>query len=148
MGIYEQVTEGIKDAMRARDTARTTALRNIRAGFIETIKLDNSTSLTDEQCQVVLRKLAKQRNESIEAYRAGNREDLVAAETAELAVIEGFLPKLADAAQTRAWVTEAITATGAGAKDFGKVMGYLMKTHKDEIDGKLAQSIAKTLLGA
>jgi uncharacterized protein YqeY len=147
MGIYDQVNEQLKDAMRARDTARTQALRNIRAGFIEALKKDNSQTLADEPCVELLRKLAKQRHESIEAYKAGARDDLVAVEVAELAVIEAFLPKLADADATRALLREAIAATGAtSAKEMGKVMGYLMKHHKDALDGKLAQQLAKELL--
>lgn len=148
MGIYEQVNDGIKDAMRARDAGRTAALRNIRAAFIELMKQDNSQTLSDDQCVAVIRKLAKQRHESIDAYKAGGRDDLVAAETAELAVLEGFLPKLAGPDVTRAWVQEAIAATGAtSVKDMGKVMAHIKQAHKDDLDGKLAQVLVKELLG-
>ncbi len=148
MGIYEQVNEQLKDAMRARDTARTTALRNVRAGFIEEMKTDNSATLSDERCIGILRKLAKQRQESIDAFRAGGREDLVSAEVAELAVLESFLPQRADEATTRGWVAAAVAATGAtSAKDLGKVVGAVMKAHKDDVDGKRVQDIARELLG-
>jgi uncharacterized protein YqeY len=148
MGIYEQVNEQLKDAMRARDAARTTALRNVRAGFIEDLKTDNSTVLSDERCLTVLRRQAKQRQESIDAFRAGGREDLVASEAAELAVLESFLPKRADEATTRGWVAAAIAATGAtSAKDMGKVVGAVMKAHKDDVDGKKVQDLARELLG-
>ena len=112
------------------------------------IKQDNSQTLTDEQCVSVIRRLAKQRQESIEAYKAGAREDLVAAETAELAVLEGFLPKLASADVTRVWVQGAIAATGAtSVKDLGKIMAHLKGAHKDDLDGKLAQVLVKEMLG-
>ncbi|MBA2319840.1 MAG: GatB/YqeY domain-containing protein [Deltaproteobacteria bacterium] len=147
MGIYEQVNEQLKDAMRARDTARVAALRNVRAGFIEDMKTDNSTVLADDRCVAVLRRQAKQRLESIEAFRAGGREDLVASEVAELAVLEGFLPKRADDATTRGWVETAIAASGAtSVKDVGKVVGLVMKDHKDDVDGKRVQEIVRELL--
>ncbi len=147
MAIYDDVSEAIKEAMRARDKERTNALRNIRAGFIAALKEDNSQTLTDEQAVVVLRRLAKQRLESIEAYSAGGREDLVAPERAELAVIEAYLPKLADENTTRVWVEAAIASVGATSKkEMGKVIGALMKLHKDEVDGKIANRIAGELL--
>ena len=93
-------------------------------------------------------RLEKQRQESIEAFRAAGRTDRADAERAELAVIESFLPRLADRATTRAWVEEAIAASGAaGAKDLGKVMGAVMKAHKGEVDGNLARKIAAERLG-
>jgi uncharacterized protein len=147
MGIYERVNEELKEAMRARDAARTTALRNVRAGFIEDLKTDNSTTLSDERCLAVLRRQAKQRQESIDAFRAGGREDLVAAEAAELAVLQSFLPQRADDATTRGWVEAAIRATGAtSAKELGKVVGQVMKEHKDDVDGKRVQELARELL--
>lgn len=147
MGIYDQVSDALKDAMKAKDKERTTALRNIRAAFISALKEDNSETLSDEVAINHLRRLAKQRHESIEAYTAGGREDLVAAEVAELAVIEAYLPKLADEPTTRAWLVAAIAELGATSKkDMGKVMGIVMKAHKDELDGKLASRLAGELL--
>jgi uncharacterized protein YqeY len=73
----------------------------------------------------------------------------VEAERAEKAVIESFLPRLADEATTRAWVSAAIAETGAvSARDLGKVMGALMKAHKADVDGNLARRVAQELLGA
>ena len=83
----------------------------------------------------------------MEAFGAAGRDEMAAAEKAELAVIQEFLPSLADEAQTKTWVEEAIAATGAsGPGDKGKVMGMLMKNHKGEIDGGMAQKIAGELL--
>lgn len=148
MAIYDDVSSQMKDAMRAKDRARLTALRNIRAAFIAAIKEDNSDSIADERAQAILRTLAKQRRDSITAYEAGGRDDLVAAEAAELAVIEAFLPQMADEAQTRAWVEEAIAASGASSmSDMGKVMGRLMGAHRAVLDGKLANRIVRELLG-
>lgn len=148
MGIYEQVNDALKEAMRARDAARTLALRNIRAAFIEALKVDNAASLPDDACVALLRRLAKQTQESIDAYASGQRDDLVAEERAKLAVYEGFLPQRASADDTAALVDAAIAATGAADRaDLGRVMGWLMQHHKDRLDGKTAQAIARTRLG-
>jgi len=147
MPIADQVTEQMKAAMKARDERRLVALRSMRTAFLNEMKKDGSSSVSDAVCEGLLRKLEKQRKESIEAFANAGREELAAAERAELAVIQEFLPKLADEAQTRAWVDAAIAGTGAaGAKDVGKVMGALMKAHKGEIDGDLARRLAQERL--
>lgn len=147
MGLFEAVSEQMKAAMKAKDETRLAALRGIRAAFLNECKKDNSATLADEVAVALLRKLAKQRQESIDAFTNAGRPDRAEAERAELAVIDGFLPKLADEATTRRWVEEAIAASGAAsAKEMGKVMGALMKAHKGEIDGNLARAIAQRLL--
>lgn len=147
MGLLEQVSDELKAAMRAKDKVRKGALKNIRAAFIEALKEDGAETLSDDTAVGILRRLAKQRRESIDAYTAGGRDDLVAAETAELAVIDGFLPQLADEDTTRGWVEAAIDQTGATSPaDMGKVMGALMGAHRDEIDGKLANRLVRELL--
>ena len=148
MAIIDEVGARLKDAMRSQDSTRLAALRGIRAAFINEMKKDNSDSVADEVCIGLLRKLEKQRLESIEAFEKGHRPERVAAEQAELEVVREFLPALADAAQTTAWVDEAIAASGAThAKELGKVMGALMKSHKGDVDGNLARSIAAAKLG-
>lgn len=148
MGIFEDVSEQMKAAMRAKDKERLAGLRGIRAAFIEAIKEEGAgDTLDDDAAVTILRRLAKQRKESITAYETGGRDDLVAEEQAELAVIEGFLPSLADEATTRAWVDEAIAKTGASSPaDMGKVMGALMGAHKGELDGSLANRIVRERL--
>lgn len=147
MAIVDQVSEALKNAMKDRDAARTSALRNIRAAFIAAMKEDGSATLADERAIEHLRRLAKQRQESIEAFAAGGRAEMAEAERAELAVIEAFLPKLADEATTRQWVAEAIAASGAtGPKEAGKVMGALMKAHRAEVDSKIASRLVQELL--
>lgn len=148
MSIVDQVSDGLKQAMRDKDKARTQALRNIRAAFLEALKAEGAAeSLSDDEAVGILRRLAKQRRESIDAYTAGDRADLAASEQAELDIIDAFLPKLADKAQTETWVDQAITATGAsGPGDLGKVMGYLMKNHRDALDGKLANQVVRARL--
>lgn len=147
MPIVDEVSAAMKDAMRARDKPRTAALRNIRAAFLEAMKADGSDTLADEAAIAVLTRLAKQRRESIDAYRDGGRDEMADAEEAELAVIDAWLPSLADEATTKGWVDEAVAATGAAApSDMGRVMGHLMKHHKGEIDGKLANQLVRAAL--
>jgi hypothetical protein len=148
MGLVETATAQMKDAMKAKDAARLAALRNIRAAFLTEMKKDGSETLDDAVAIAVLRKLAKQRQESIDAFAQAGRPERVAEERAELAVIEEFLPRLADEATTRRWVEEAIAASGAASpKELGKVMGALMKAHKGDVDGDLARRIASERLG-
>jgi hypothetical protein len=120
----------------------------MRTAFLNEMKKDGSDTLSDETCVGLLRKLAKQRHESIDAFEQAGRSELAADEKTELAVIETYLPSLADEATVRGWVEEAISQTGASAAgDVGRVMGALMKSHKGEMDGGLAKRIASELLG-
>lgn len=147
MAIVDDVTAQMKDAMRAKDKVRLGALRSIRAAFIELMKKDGSDSVADEAAIAILRRLEKQRKESIAAYDDGGRDDLAEVERAELLVLDAFLPSLADEETTTAWVSAAIEASGAaGPSDMGRVMGALMKAHKGEVDGGLAKDIALKLL--
>jgi uncharacterized protein YqeY len=147
MSTVDDVTSQIKDAMKAKDATRLATLRSMRAAFLNEMKRDGSDSVSEEVCETLLRKLEKQRKESIEAFDKGGRPEMAGAERAELDVIQEFLPQLADEAQTRAWVETAVAETGAsGSKDMGKVMGALMKAHKADIDGNVARAIAQELL--
>ena len=149
MGLVEQVSAQMKEAQKARDSQRLAALRNIRAAFLHEMKKDGSETLDDAVAQAVLRRLAKQRQESIDAFTQAQRPERVAEERAELGVIEEFLPRLADEATTRRWVDEAIAASGAkSGKELGKVMGALMKAHKGDVDGDLARRLAAEKLGS
>jgi uncharacterized protein len=147
MSLVETITEQMKTAMRAKDTTRVTTLRSLRAAFLTVMKTDGSESLTDEQTVAILRKQAKQRQDSMDAFEKAGRSDLYDIEKAEFAIINEFLPSLADADQTRAWVEAAIAATGASSpKEMGKVMGMVMKDHRADVDGNLVRQIASQLL--
>ena len=147
MSIYERVNQELKDAMKAQDRTRLNGLRGIRAAFIEVLKLDNSTTVSDEKAFEILRRLAKQRKESIDAYTAGGRADLASEEQRELDIVEAFLPKMADEETTRGWVREAIAKAGAAnQREMGKVMSALMEAHRGEVDGKIANKVVRELL--
>jgi uncharacterized protein YqeY len=147
MAIFDEVSKQMTDAMRAKDAPRLAALRGMRAAFQTDMKREGAETLSDDACVTVLRRLAKQRKESIDAFEKGGRADRVAEERAELTVIETFLPSLADESQTRSWVEAAIAETGASAlDDVGRVMGAVMKAHKGDVDGQLAKKLAAELL--
>ncbi len=113
------------------------------------MKDTGADSLADEKAVETLRKLVKQRADSIAQYSAGGRAELVAAEEAEMRLIESFLPALADAATTEVWVRDAISKLSATKPgDAGKVMGAVLKAHKGEVDNALTKSIAERLLSA
>ncbi len=149
MSIVDEVTVQMKAAMKAKDAVRLATLRSMRTAFLNEMKKDGAETLSDEVCESLLRKLEKQRKESIEAFSKGGREEMADGERAELAILQEFLPQLADESQTRAWVAAAITETGVTeANQMGKVMGALMKAHKAELDGNLARRIVQELLSA
>ncbi len=149
MSIFETVSAQMNEARKAKDETRLGALQQIRAAFLNELKKDNSATLSDEACVTLLRKLEKQRQESIDAFTNVGRSDRADAERAELAVIQTYLPRLADEPTTRRWVEEAIATSGAAnQKEIGKVMGALMKAHKGEMDGNVARRIASELLPA
>jgi len=149
MSLAQTITEHMKDAMRAKNSVRLMTLRSMRAAFLNLMKADGSDTISDEQAIALLRKQAKQRQDSMDAFAKAGRDDLFDKEKAELAIIEEFLPSLADAEQTRAWVEAAIAATGATSpKEMGKVMGAVMRDHRAEVDGNLVRQLATELLAS
>ncbi len=112
----------MKAAMRSGDKDRLGVIRMILAG-VKQREVDERIVLDDAQLLTVLEKMVKQRRDSIAQFQAGGRGDLVAKETTELAVVEGYLPTQLTAAELEALIAEAITATAASSlKDMGKVM--------------------------
>ena len=137
----------MKSALKSGEKLRLQALRNMRAAFLNRMKEDNSQSVVDDECVVILRKLEKQRKESIEAFDAAGRKEQADAERAELEIVLSFLPKQADEATVRGWVQQAIADSGAkGKNDVNKVMGLVMKAHKGDVDGNVARRLATELL--
>jgi len=147
--IAQQVDAEVKAAMKARDQVSVMTLRNIKSALASAAKDAGVEVLADADAVKVLRKLAKMRQESIDMYtKAGDSgAERAAAETAELHVIERWLPTLADEATVRGWI-QAILDAGSGPPNKGKIMGALMKEHKDELDGKMATKIAEEMVAA
>lgn len=147
MSLVDRVTNEMKGAMKARDKQRTSALRMLRAGIIELDKAGKG-GVSDDDVVKLLRKLLKQRTDAAQQYEGAGRPELAEGERFEAAVIEEFLPKLADEATTRAWAEAAIAASGATEpRQLGMAMGALMKAHRGEVDGGLARRILSELLG-
>lgn len=123
--IENEVSQKMKEAMKAKDKDSLKALRGIRASFLTALKEPGAgDTLPDDVAMAQLRKLAKMRKESIVMFRQGGRDDMADAEQKELDMIEQWLPSLADAEQMTVWAQEAIEKTGASSKgDMGKVMG-------------------------
>lgn len=148
MALYDQVSNDIKEAMKARDKVRLETLRNIKKVFIEAKTAPGSNdTLDDADALKILQKLAKQGNESAETYKQQNREDLAAEELAQVKVIEEYLPKPLSEEEIEAAVKAIVEQTGASSmKDMGKVMGMASKQMAGRADGKVISSIVKKLL--
>jgi uncharacterized protein len=150
MPLRDQFTDQLKIAMKAGDAPRVSTLRMIMAKLKDTDIAARPAldKVPDEQIVAMLRGMAKSRRESVELYRQGKREDLVAKEEAEIAVIEGFLPQQMDAAATEAAVAAAIAETGAASvKDMGKVMAALKARYAATLDMAKVGPIVKAKLG-
>jgi uncharacterized protein YqeY len=145
-------TEEMKAAMKAGDAPRTSTIRMILARLKETdiaARPSGVDKVPDEQIAAMLRGMVKSRRESADLYRQGNRPDLATKEEAEIAVIEGFLPRQMDEAATAAAIEAAIAETGAGSvKDMGKVMAALRARHAATLDLARAGPMVKARLGA
>ncbi len=125
MSLKERVQEDMKAAMRAGDKDRLATVRLILAA-IKQREVDERVMLDDAQVLSVLEKMGKQRRESIAQFEAGGRSDLVAKESAELAVISGYMPAQLSDAELDALIGSAIEQSGAASiKDMGKVMGLV-----------------------
>ena len=148
--IRDDIKAATITAMKAKEKARTAALRQMAAKIKDRdIEERTSGKDIDDDALVtsVLQKMAKQRRESIEMYEKGGREALAAAEAAELAVIEEFLPQMMSEDETKAAIEAIKAETGASTmKDMGTVMGALKAKHGAVLDGKLASGLVKAAL--
>lgn len=145
-GLAERLTADMKDAMRAKDAVRLGAIRNARAA-VKNAEIESRAPLDDAGITKVLRGLVKQHRESIEQFTAGGRDDLVAKEQAEMAVIEAYLPAQMDEAAITAVVAEVIDAEGAsGPADLGRVMKAAMTRLAGQADGGVVRTVAQRLL--
>lgn len=146
--LFEQISNDIKEAMKARDKVRLETLRNIKKVFIEAKTAPGANdTLEDADALKLLSKLAKQGKESAATYVQQNRQDLADVELAQVAVIEEYLPKAMTEDEIEAAVKEIIAATGAQSmKDMGKVMGVASKQMAGRADGRVISGIVKKLL--
>jgi uncharacterized protein YqeY len=150
--LREQITEAMKDAMRAREPDTLSTVRMILAGIkdkdIAARPGGNASGIGDPEILSLLQSMVKQRRESVALYRQGNRADLVAKEEGEIAVIERFLPRQMDAAETDAAIVAAIAESGATSiKDMGKVMAALKGKYSGQMDFSAVGPAVKAKLG-
>jgi uncharacterized protein YqeY len=145
--LVDDVSAAITEAMKQKDAARLSALRMLKAAFMNK-SVEKGHELDDAEARQVVTALVKQRRDSIEQFQKGGRQDLVDKETAEIAVLESYLPPAADPALVERAVIEAISETGAaGPKDIGKVMKAAMaKLAGQTVDGKVVNELVRKKL--
>jgi len=147
MALRERITEDMKSAMRAGAKERLAAIR-LALAAIKQREVDERITLDDSQVLAVLDKMIKQRREAISQFESGGRADLVARETAEIAVLQGYLPAQMSEAEIDALIAEAITATGAASvKDMGKVMAVVKPRAQGRADMGAISARIKQKLG-
>lgn len=145
--LKEQIRTATVAAMKAGEKEAVGALRMLSAAITNREK-DARRELTDDEVREVAAKEVKKRNESIEAFSAAGREELVAKERAELAVLSAYAPEQLSDAELDSIIDEAIAASGAtSAKEMGKVMGAVMARAKGRVDGGVVQEKVRARLG-
>ena len=148
MTMNEKVAADMTAAMKARDAGRLSALRMLKAAIMNK-GVEKGRDLDDAEVQQVVSSLVKQRRDSIEQFQKAGRTDLVDKETAEVAVLEGYLPPAVSAEEIDAAVAAAIAETGATTpKDMGKVMKAVMpKLAGKNADGRAVNDAVRRKLG-
>ena len=148
--LAESISEGIKNAMRAKDRERLTALRDIKSKImLEATKEGAGETVDDATTLAILSRLLKQRNETATLYSEQGREDLAAEELAQAAVIQEFLPAALSEAEIEAKVAEIIESVGASSMaDMGKVMGLATSAMAGQADGKVISGLVRKALSS
>jgi uncharacterized protein YqeY len=146
MTLHDHLRDDLAQAMRSGEAARRDTLRLLLAAIKQT-EVDSRVTLDDAGVEAVLRKQAKQRQESIADYSKAGRNDLVSAEKAELAIIESYLPQMLGRVEIEALASEVISELGAsGPQAMGQVMARLMPEVKGRADGRLVNEVVRGLL--
>lgn len=149
--IREQLKKALIEALKNKDEKKTATIRLINAAIkdkdIEARPKGITDGIDDTAVMSLLQSMVKQRKESIEMYKQGNREDLVASEQAEIDIINQFLPQQMNEEETKQAIAAVIQETGATSiKDMGKVMGGLKAKYAGKMDFSTASQLIKTLL--
>ena len=147
MGLRDKIDADTKDALKSGAKDKVSTLRMLNAA-LKNKQIDKRRPLTEEEVIETVRSLIKQRKDSIEQFAKGGRQDLVDKETAEIVVLEAYLPQQLAREELEVMVRDAITQTGAqGARDMGKVMKALIPMVGGRADGKLVSELVKNALG-
>lgn len=148
MSLKEQLASDLKDAMRAKDETRKLSIRSVTAA-IRNAEIAAGRAFTDEDVLTVLQREVKQRRDSIEEFGKANRADLVAKESAEMVVLQGYLPAQLSRADVEAEARAVIAETGAtGPRDKGRVMPVLLKRLAGRAEGREVNAVVSELLGS
>ena len=147
MTLKERITEDMKSAMRSGEKERLATIRMALAA-IKQREVDERVMLDDGQILGVLEKMIKQRREAITQFQSGGRADLVAKESAEITVLEAYLPAQMSATEIDALIAQAIAASGAGSiKDMGKVMAAIKSQAQGRADIGAVSALVRERLG-
>lgn len=149
MELFDQISNDIKEAMKAKDKVKLETLRNVKKCFLEAKTAPGANdTLTDEAAMKIMQKLVKQGKNSAAVYTEQGRNDLAEAELAQVQVIEAYLPKQLSAEELEAKLKDIIAQVGAtSAKDMGKVMGVATKELAGLAEGRAISAKVKELLG-
>ena len=151
MSLREKIDNDYKNALKSKDKNKISTYRLILAG-IKDLDINNRSGpdkkeTVDEDIKKLLKKMIKQRSESIDIYKKNNRNDLLEVEQSEVNILSSYLPKQLGEDETKKLCSEVIQKLGASSiKDMGKVMGELKKNHSDSLDFSKAGSILKEIL--
>ena len=147
MEILPKIMNEIKEAMRSKDSVKLGTLRFLQAAVKNREIEMRPTPITDDEVMAVIKKLVKQRKESIEQYKAGNRQDLVDQEAAELKILETYLPSQMTKEQVEKLVVDVMTALNAKTiKDMGNVMKEVLAKSGGAADNKLVSELVRAKL--
>ena len=148
MSLKERIVKDMTAAMKAKEAARLSTLRMVKAA-VQNREIEKGGPLTDEETAKLLQSLVKQRRDSVEQYEKAGREELAEKERAEIAVIEEYLPQAATREEIERAVSEAVAETGATSpKEMGAVMkAALARLAGRNADGRAVSEIVKSKLG-
>ena len=151
MSLRDKIDTGYKNALKSKDKIQISTYRLILSGIkdldISNRSGPNKKETNDEDIKKLLKKMIKQRSESIDIYKKNNRKDLLEVEEQESEILSGYLPKQLGEEETKKICAETVSKLGASSiKDMGKVMGELKKQYADSLDFAKAGSVLKELL--
>jgi len=149
MSLHEQIKNEIKEAMKARDEIRLATVRSVSAAMTNELvakRMKPDEMLSDEEVLAVIKRLVKQRQDSIEQFRAGNREDLASAEEAELNILKVYLPAQMSVEQIRSIAEAKKAEMGVTDKTkLGILVGAVMKATTGQADGNVVKEVVESL---
>ena len=146
MGIIDKIQHDLHEAMKKKEKEKINTLRNI-VGTLKYKVIEKGEGITEQEEIKVIQSLAKQRKDSIEMYKKGERNDLVEIESNELSIISEYLPQEMSEKEVRSFVKDSVEESGAQSiADLGKIMPIIMKKGAGRVNGKLAQKILREIL--